>query len=124
MAQPISLFPPNAASAGEAASLTSSSAPGGSWDGAALSYLQAARGALARGRYAEAREALERAETRLLGGPSDSARLHQAVLDIGVARQALGRRDTERAQLAIDGAMAATTQASSQPAPVSSVTGF
>jgi hypothetical protein len=115
-AQPTPLLPPGGGSpipAAAAAASTPVASP--SSDRAALSYLQAARTALGRCQYDEAGEALERAETRLLGGPSEDALAHRAVLDIRVARQALADHDSRRVQLAIDDAMTATSQASPQP---------
>ena len=75
-------------------------------------FLGAARSAVDRGQTGEAQEALERAETRLLDRavgmnsaqePDD----RRAVLDIGVARQALAAGDRAGTLRAIDDALAA-----------------
>ena len=75
-------------------------------------FLEAARSAVDRGQTGEAQEALERAETRLLDRavglnsaqePDD----RRAVLDIGVARQALAAGDRPGTLRAIDDALAA-----------------
>lgn len=73
-------------------------------------FLLSARGAVEHNRLGEAQEALERAETRLLGqsvvpaaAPAQDQEI--AVLDIGVARRALAARDRARALLAIDDAL-------------------
>jgi len=73
-------------------------------------FLLSARSAVERNRLGEAQEALERAETRLLGQsvvPAATSAQDQetAVLDIGVARRALAARDRARALLAIDDAL-------------------
>lgn len=116
-AQPIPLTPPATASRSIIATpLPAPPLPPGS---PSLAYLQAARSALARGRTGETQEALERAETRLLDRSVDPAAAdrpdtQRAVLDIGVARQALAGRDRFAASRAIDDAMAA----SEAPPPV------
>jgi hypothetical protein len=74
-------------------------------------FLQAARSAVERGQTGEAQEALERAETQLLGRPvaMSSAREtagRRAVLDIGIARQALAVGDRAGTLHAIDDALA------------------
>ena len=84
-----------------------------------VAFLEAARSALSQGRTGEAQEALERAETRLLDRAVDPVRAdiphtQRAVLDIGVARQALAARDKLRAARAIDDAVVAV----SQPVPI------
>jgi hypothetical protein len=79
-------------------------------------FLIAARRAVVIGRTGEAQEALERAETRLLGrdvSPALDAAVandgvqHQAVLAIGTARRALAAHDRAAAIDAIDVALAA-----------------
>ena len=85
-------------------------------------FLQAARDALARGHTGEAQEALERAESRLLDRSVEAVRARspdtaRAVLDIGVARQALAARDRIGAGHAINDAILAATLS----APVSGV---
>ena len=109
-AQPIALPPPT--TAGRSVVATPLHAPPVPPGSPSLAYLQAARSALARGQTGEAQEALERAETRLLDRPVDPAAAdrpdtQRAVLDIGVARQALAGRDRFAASRAIDDAMAA-----------------
>ncbi len=79
-------------------------------------YLLVARSAIGRDRTAEAQEALERAETRLLDHARTNASDDQrAVLDIAVARRFVAARDRLGALRAIDDALAADTAA----APVS-----
>jgi len=97
-------------------------------------FLQAARSAVERGQTGEAREALERAETRLLDRPvaMSSAREtagRRAVLDIGVARQALAAGDRAGTLQAIDDALAAPSPEARHapplavtPSPVADVT--
>jgi hypothetical protein len=75
-------------------------------------FLTAARSAVAVGRTGEAREALERAETRLLDRdlPSATASVpnnQQAVLAIGAARRALAAHDRQTAITAVNDALAA-----------------
>jgi hypothetical protein len=77
-------------------------------------FLEAARRALEAGRIEEAREALERAETRLLNAPTapvqaSSPERQDAVLAIGEARRALAAHDRQGAIRAIDDALAAAT---------------
>ena len=77
-------------------------------------FLEAARRALEAGRIEEAREALERAETRLLNAPAapvqaSSPDSEHAVLAIGAARHALAAHDRQGAIRAIDDALAAAT---------------
>lgn len=120
LAQPIDLWaPPQTAGAGRLA-------PGGPRSTIAprlpeppvprndppQAFLGAARSAVDRGQAGEAQEALERAETRLLDRavgmnsaqePDD----RRAVLDIGVARQALAAGDRAGTLRAIDDALAA-----------------
>lgn len=81
-------------------------------DGTAGRFLEAARTDFQTGRAAEAQEALERAETRLLDGPVGPAQGEvldhtPTVLDIGVARRDLAMRDWPGAIRAIDDALAA-----------------
>ena len=84
-------------------------------------FLQAARGALLRGRSGEAQEALERAETRVLdravvasmGTAPDTDRI---VLDIAVARRALAAHQPPVALRAIDDALRPSDQAVSPSA--------
>jgi hypothetical protein len=79
-------------------------------DAAPRAYLESARQAVERGHPGEAREALERAETRLLdsavvlagAGEPDTQR---AVLDVGIARHDLTVRDHQGAIRAIDDAL-------------------
>ena len=85
-------------------------------------FLEAARSAIGRGRTAEAQEALERAETRLLdravtvNSMRDSAG-RRAVLDIGVARQGLAARNRPGALLAINDALVARAAAPLRATP-------
>ena len=77
-------------------------------------FLDAARRALEAGRIEEAREALERAETRLLNAlaapvQASSPERQDAVLAIGEARRALAAHDRQGAIRAIDDALAAAT---------------
>ena len=97
-------------------------------------FLEAARSAVDRGQTGEAQEALERAETRLLDRavgmnsaqePDD----RRAVLDIGVARQALAAGDRPGTLRAIDDALAASDLVARRapplpatPSPVADVT--
>jgi hypothetical protein len=113
-AQPIPLVRPAGQTMPAEGSITVTArapVPTGTFAGQAVSYLNAARRSLDAGRYAEARESLERAETRLIGGPAETATSERTVLDIGVARDAIGRRDRVAANRAIDDAIAATSQA-------------
>ena len=89
-------------------------------------FLTAARSAVAVGRTGEAREALERAETRLLDRdlPSAAAAVpdnQQVMLAIGAARRALAAHDRQTAITAIDDALAAADRpqvaAAITPAP-------
>jgi len=75
-------------------------------------FLEAARAAIERGQTGEAQENLERAETRLLDRAvgTNSAQEpddRRAVLDIGLARQALAAGDRAGTLRAIDDALAA-----------------
>jgi hypothetical protein len=84
-------------------------------------FLLAARNALRQGRTGEAREALERAETRLLDRSVLSAGVRfpdrqPLVLDVGVARHALASGDRQSALRAIDDALVSLEQAPSPPA--------
>jgi WXXGXW repeat (2 copies) len=75
-------------------------------------FLDAARRALEAGRIEEAREALERAETRLLNAPTapvQASSPERQVLAIGEARRALAAHDRQGAIRAIDDALAAAT---------------
>jgi hypothetical protein len=95
-----------------------------------VALLEASRRALEAGRIGEAREALERAETRLLSisavpvqaGAPDS---EHAVLAIGAARRALAGHDRHGALRAIDDALAAVTLsaqvATPSPPPVTPI---
>ena len=121
-AQPIDLLPPptltalpnNAAPSDTrpptAPPLPASSLPS---DEPPRAFLEAARRALEAGRIEEAREALERAEPRLLNGPAasmmqaSSPERQDAVLAIGEARRALAAHDRQGAIRAIDDALAA-----------------
>jgi hypothetical protein len=87
-------------------------------------FIEAARQALEAGRIEEAREALERAEARLLNGPAapvqaSSPERQDAVLAIGEAWPALAAHDRQGAIRAIDGALAAAALAAgvSTPSP-------
>jgi len=91
-------------------------------DGSASAFLETARGSLAAGRTGEAREALERAEIRLLqrsaglpqASPPDGER---AVRDVGMARRALASHDRQGTLRAIDDALAAARAAPLSPPP-------
>ncbi len=76
-----------------------------------LSFLEAARQALAGARTGEAQEALERAETRLLDGTTQTVSaapsMVPAVASIRAARQALAVHDRAGAAREIDAAIAA-----------------
>jgi hypothetical protein len=77
-------------------------------------FLEAARRALEAGRIEEAREALERAETRLLNAPAapvqaSSPERQDAIRAIGEARRALAAHDRQGAIRAIYDALAAAT---------------
>lgn len=88
--------------------------------GTALTSVASAPPSVARGRYAEAREALERAETRLLGDPAGNPDVQHAILNVRAARAArdkISRRDRRGVQLAIDDAMTAATRATYQAPP-------
>ena len=86
-------------------------------------FLEAARRVLEAGRVGEAREALERAETRLLNGPAAPAQAsspdysQHAVLAIGMARRALAAHDLQSASRAIDDALAAVPLAAQVTTP-------
>src|SRR5208283_821179 len=95
-----------AVAAGPALSLTSDAPP--AW------FLERARSSIQAPRINVAKEALERAETRLLDDrasapPLRSYMVDRAVLDVGVARRALSVGDRARALYAIDDALAALT---------------
>jgi hypothetical protein len=83
-------------------------------------FLEAARRALEAGRIEEAREALERAETRLLNAPAapvQASSPERQVLAIGEARRALAAHDRLGAIQAIDDALAAATLAARVTTP-------
>ena len=85
-----------------------------------ISFLEAARTALARGRTGETQEALERAETRLLDRSADPreagrSEMQGPVVEIGIARSSLALRERAGAARAIDNAIAALVQQSSLP---------
>ena len=85
-----------------------------------VSFLEAARAALARGRTGETQEALERAETRLLDRSADPREVgrpdtHAPVVEIGIARSSLALRDQAGAARAIDNAIAALATPSDRP---------
>jgi len=95
-----------AVAAGPALRLTSDAPP--AW------FLERARSSIQANRINVAKEALERAETRLLDDrasapPLRSDMVDRAVLDVGVARRALSVGDRARALYAIDDALAALT---------------
>ena len=95
-----------AAVAGPALRLTSDTPP--AW------FLERARSSIQAHRINVAKEALERAETRLLDDrasapPLRSDMVDRAVLDVGVARRALSVGDRARALYAIDDALATLT---------------
>ena len=77
-----------------------------------LSFLEAARRALAGARMGEAQEALERAETRLLDGTAQpglaAPSLAPALASTRAARQALAVRDRAGAAREVDAAIAAS----------------
>jgi hypothetical protein len=86
-------------------------------------FLGRARSSInARRRNTVASDALERAETRLLGdraaGLPTRPDADRAVLDVGVARRALAAGDRARAVGAIDDAIAALTTVAAAPAAV------
>jgi hypothetical protein len=92
----------------------------------AASYLQVARAAVNGGRRRDAEEALERAETRLLGGPPSPRQAalpgsEDALFDIGVAREALSAHDRVGTLHAIDDAMGALAIPSQNPAQATRV---
>jgi hypothetical protein len=91
-------------------------------DDSPRAFLEAARSAIGQGQTAEAQDALERAETRLLdrAGMVDGTREsdgERAVLDIGVARLALAARNRPGALQAIDDALAASDPVARAAAP-------
>jgi hypothetical protein len=111
-APPTNTAPPDtrsaAASSAPAALVPSSEAP--------VTILAAARWALQAGRIAEAEDALEQAETRLLNGSAvavqaSSPDIDHAVLAIGAARRELAAQALHGAVQAIDDALAAVTLA-------------
>ena len=85
-------------------------------DAPPAAFLERARSSLEAHRIAVAREALERAQRRLLDDratalPSRSGAVDRALLDVGVARRALAAGDRARCLYAIDDALAALTVA-------------
>jgi hypothetical protein len=125
-AQPINLLPPGPGAANTAQPLVPLAvpipAPSQPAAGAARAHLATARGAYLSGRIAEAQKALERTETDLMNQPPGSAgnrppATQRALLDIGVAQQALGRRDRQGVLLAINDAVTAMTLAARMPPP-------
>ena len=134
LAQPTPLLPPTGVLTGNgpqsythSASVTALPSPTLSTDAPPGAFLEVARTALQGGRTGEAQEALERAETRLLDHPVEPAQIDapddtRAVLDIGVARRALARRDRSGAIRAIDEALVASALAArpTPPVPVAS----
>jgi hypothetical protein len=118
-AQPTPLLPPTIGnSATDAASVAT--AP----DADARAFLLSASSAIERGRMAEAREALERAETRLLVlatpplAPGEAADSRQSIQLIVTARRSLTLNDRPAALRAIDGALESTDVAA-RPQPLS-----
>lgn len=93
-------------------------------DAAPRAYLDSARKAVERGQFGEAREALERAETRLLDSTVVLASAvepdtQRAVHDVGVARHDLTVRDRQGAIRAIDDALLILELSpKSPPAPI------
>jgi hypothetical protein len=134
LAQPTPLLPPTGVLTGNgpqsythSASVTALPSPTLPTDAPPGAFLEVARTAPQGGRTGEAQEALERAETRLLDHPVAPAQIDvpddtRAVLDIGVARRALARRDRSGAIRAIDEALAASALAARPmpPMPVAS----
>jgi hypothetical protein len=130
LAQPTPLLPPAGSLTGNgrqsythSASATALPSPTLPTDAPPGAFLDVARMALRGGRTGEVQEALERAETRLLDRPLGPAKIDApddtpAVLDIGVARRALARRDRSGAIRAIDEALAASALAARPMAPV------
>ncbi len=118
-AQPIDLLgsptvtaPPNNAAPSDTHAATALPLPGPPLlsDDPRRAFLEAARRALEAGRIEEAREAIERAETRLLNAPAapvqaSSPERQDAVLAIGEARRALAAHDRQGAIRAIDDAL-------------------
>jgi hypothetical protein len=117
-AQPTPLLPPTIGNSAAAAASV-----GTPVDTDARAFLISARSAIERGRTAEAREALERAETRLLGLATSSlppveADNRQSVQLIVTARRSLTLNDHPAALRAIDAALEATgVDARPQPLP-------
>lgn len=116
-AQPLNLLAPLAGQPGPTVSPNAVSSselePLSKEPGSPQFYLSAARVELSRGRYAEAGQALEQAETHLRNlqsnlRPATAARTEQAISDIHVARQALARRDPGLAAASIDAAFNAS----------------
>jgi hypothetical protein len=130
-AQPIDLFapptltaPPNNAPPSDTHAATAPPLLGPALpaDEPPRAFLEAARRALEAGRTEEAREALERAETRFLNGPAapvqaSSPERQDAVLAIGEARRALAAYNRQGAVRAIDDALAAVTLAARVTTP-------
>ena len=115
-AQPIQLLPPTI---GDGAPVAASAAATAYVDDDARAFLLSARAAVERGRAVEAREALERAETRLLGratSPEVPSANPGRVQLIVVARRSLAANDRPAALRAIDDALAASAVADGPPA--------
>ena len=121
-AQPINLYPPPDAAPASTAALPPTPRPAEP-DGTPRGYLLSARAAVQAGRPVQARDALGRAETRLLNGavlrsPSDAPGRQRAVRDVAVARRALAAGDRPATLVAIDDALAiisVVAQASHRP---------
>jgi hypothetical protein len=79
-----------------------------------------ARGALDRGRLVEGREALERAETRLLNGFVElrSEDLRASIVEVKAARSALERRDRPGTRVGIERALARLDEPAASLPPV------
>lgn len=99
--------------------LTSPAALAQPADESLRAWLLAARSAVERGRLAPGSDALERAETRLLGGAGDRDGVTPPpVPDIAAARQALRRGDRPAALASIDRALAGADADGLPPVPV------
>ena len=115
-AQPTSLLPPGGAATPIASTVTVDA------DSDARGFLLSARAAVERGRTGEAREALERAETRLLGRatpplPPVEPGYRGSVVLIASGRRSLAAHDRPATLRAIDDALAVIAVAS-QPPPL------
>ena len=121
-AQPINLYPPPDAAPGTTAALPPTPRPAEP-DGTPRGFLLSARAAVQAGRPVQARDALGRAETRLLNGavlhsPSDAPGSQRAVRDVVAARQALAAGDRPATLVAIDDALTAiSVVAQAHPTP-------